>query len=147
MVSHKKINSFALVSLYNKKNKVTSLLTYEGKVQIAKVEKRDPSQPSVIPKTNEEYLIQKQDEMNGLLKSKKSVGVNKGQYSGTSPKVQKTSLPVKISPVQFTALYKNDELKDESDIEKSVKSRTSFGGTSPSEVQKRCQDWRKKLDV
>ena len=108
-------------TLYNKKNRVTSLLTYEGKVQIAKVEKRDPSQPRVVPKTNEEYLIQKQDEMNGLLKSKKSVGVNKGQYSGTSPKVQKTSLPVKISPVQFTALYKNDELKDESDIEKSVK--------------------------
>ena len=32
-------------------------------------------------------------------------------------------------------------------VENSVKSRTSFGGTSPEEVRKRCQDWRKKLDV
>ena len=33
-------------------------------------------------------------------------------FSGVTPKLKKTSLPVKISPKQLTVLYKNDELKE-----------------------------------
>ena len=49
--------------------------------------------------------------MEKVLNSKESVTVPKGQFSGVTPKLKKTSLPVKISPKQFTLLYKNDELK------------------------------------
>ena len=49
--------------------------------------------------------------MEKALNSKESVTVPRGQFSGVTPKLKKTTLPVKISPKQFTLLYKNDELK------------------------------------
>ncbi len=108
-------------TLYNPLNKVTSLLTYEGKVQMVKIEKKKRGVTiKVRPKTDREFLEQQQKEMDDLLQSKKSVGVEKGQYSGTSHKVQKISLPIKISPVQFTALYKNNELEESKNIEEKV---------------------------
>ena len=94
--------------LYNKKNKVTSLLTYEGKVQISKNETR----PEGLSKKTDLAILEEQTkQMEKVLNSKESVTVPKGQFSGVSPKLKKTTLPVKISPKQFTLLYKNDELK------------------------------------
>ncbi|MEE2743489.1 MAG: FecR family protein, partial [Bdellovibrionota bacterium] len=94
--------------LYNKKNKVTSLLTYEGKVQISKNETRPEG---LSNKTDQAILEEQTKRMEKALNSKESVTVPKGQFSGVSPKLKKTTLPVKISPKQFTLLYKNDELK------------------------------------
>ncbi len=94
--------------VYNSKNKVTSLLTYEGEVQISKNKVRKKSLKS---KTEAEILEEQTKEMEKALNSKESVTVPRGQFSGVTPKLKKTTLPVKISPKQFTLLYKNDELK------------------------------------
>ena len=94
--------------LYNKNNKVTSLLTYEGEVKISKNKIR---KKGFSPKTDEDILEEQRKQMEKVLNSKESVTVPKGQFSGVNPKLKKTTLPVKISPKQFTLLYKNDELK------------------------------------
>ncbi len=101
--------------IYNKTNNATSLLTYEGEVQMAKNE-RLKSRPSFKTKKDSDILLEQQKKMEKVLQSKKSVIVRQGQFSGVTPKLKKTSLPVKISPKQFTVLYKNDELKEASDL-------------------------------
>ena len=99
--------------VYNAKNKVTSLLTYEGEVQISKNKVR---KKSLTSKTEKGLLEEQTREMKKVLNSKESVTVPKGQFSGVTPKLKKTSLPVKISPKQFTLLYKNDELKNPEEL-------------------------------
>ena len=101
--------------VYNKTNNATSLLTYEGEVQMAKNE-RPKSRPSFKAKKDSDVLLERQKELEKVLQSKKSVTVPKGQFSGVTPKLKKTSLPVRISPKQFTVLYKNDELKEASEL-------------------------------
>jgi len=45
----------------------------------------------------------------------------------------------------FSPHFKKDALK-RIKVESSVKNKTSFGGTSPGEVQKRIKDWEKKIE-
>ena len=59
---------------------------------------------------------------------------------------------ISLSEVPLKVMQSFDDritsaIYDVLDVEKSIESRTSFGGTSPKEVFKRCQDWRKKLNV
>ena len=105
--------------IYNKKNNGTSLLTYEGEVQISK-NKKSENTLDYKNKTDSEILLDQEQKMESLLRSKESSTVPKGQFSGVTPKLKKTSLPVKISPQQFTLLYKNDELKEASELKKTV---------------------------
>lgn len=105
--------------IYNKKNNGTSLLTYEGEVQISK-NKKSENTLDYKNKTDSEILLDQEQKMESLLRSKESSTVPKGQFSGVTPKLKKTSLPVRISPQQFTLLYKNDELKEASELKKPV---------------------------
>jgi len=107
-------------TIYNRDNKITSMLTYDGKVQVVKVDPKVKKEPMVIQKTDMEILESRGLELKEELKSKTAQGVDRGQYVGISPNVKKASFPVKISPVQFTALYNNDELKKEEEISKEV---------------------------
>ncbi len=107
-------------TIYNRDNQVTSMLTYDGKVQVVKAGKKIRKKPRVIPKTDQEILENRELDLREELNSKSVQAVEKGQYVGVSPNVQKASFPVKISPVQFTALYSNDEMKAEENIAEGV---------------------------
>ncbi len=107
-------------TIYNRENNVTSMLTYDGKVQVIKVNKNLKKKTKILPKTDKEILENREIELREDLKSKSAQAVEKGQYVGISPKVKTPSFPVKISPIQFTALYNNDEMKKEGEISKAV---------------------------
>ena len=107
-------------TIYNRDNKVTSMLTYDGKVQVVKVNEKLKKALKVTPKTDQEILEYRELSFKNELKSKSAQGVERGQYVGVSPNVKKASFPVKISPVQFTALFNNDEMKKEEEISKVV---------------------------
>lgn len=83
---------------YNQKNENTSLLTYSGSVAMNKL---DSSQIQRLDAGN----------LDKILNADKAVLVRGGEFSGTSPKVDRPSVPVKISPAQFRALKNNQEFK------------------------------------
>ncbi|MDO9181873.1 MAG: FecR family protein, partial [Bacteriovorax sp.] len=116
-------------TIYNPENKMTSLLTYRGEVAMAKVDEStyrrlEESSERVIvrddvTKTPEikNTVVKKLDEieeLNKVLKNKETVLVPAGQNSFASDALKKTSLPVKISPVQLEALYKNQDFHEKS---------------------------------
>ena len=107
-------------TIYNRENNVTSMLTYDGKVQVIKVDKNLKQKTKVLSKTDKEILENREIELRENLKSKNAQAVEKGQFVGVSPRVKNASFPVKISPVQFTALYNNDEMKRAGEISKAV---------------------------
>lgn len=86
-------------TIYNPDNKITSLITFEGKVALTKTDK--DSQEQV---TKDDF--------------KKAVIVEKGRFSTISSSLKKATEPVKISPIQFTGLKLNTEMLENNKVEK-----------------------------
>ncbi len=118
-------------TIYNPDNKMTSLLTFTGEVAMAKVDektyKKLEDAPEQVVERNEvtkvpeikEIPAKKLDEvqeLNKILKSSTTVLVPPGQSSFSSESLKKTSLPVKISPIQLEALYKNHDLQEKTAV-------------------------------
>ena len=82
--------------IYNPKNTVTSLLTFEGAVAMAKIQ------------DNVKYLDQ--NSLESRLNSDEAVMVRRGQFSGSMPGQNRVTLPVKISPAQLEVLRGKDEV-------------------------------------
>lgn len=117
-------------AVYNPDNKVTSLVTLEGEVAMAKIDQSTHEELDQISnKTNleinrsadgktPEVKLQKQDsvaqmqKLDKILAKNDVVVVEAGQYSGSSEELKKSTVPVKISPVQFEVLLKNRELNE-----------------------------------
>ncbi len=113
-------------TIYNPENHVTSLLTFKGSVAIAKIDEAtheifEPSR-SVVSRSEssndplisqvEGAPVDEENQLKKLFKKNHSVLVLAGQNSFTSNHMAKMSLPVKISPAQFNALFKNKELNE-----------------------------------
>ncbi len=113
-------------TVYNPENKMTSLLTFKGEVAMANV-KDEPTKVSVktVRVNNQDVEVEapvkkvddqlQQKSLDKALKAKQTVLVKPGQFSGTVQKLETVSKPVKISPVQLDALYKNQELESKGD--------------------------------
>lgn len=113
---------------YNPTNDATSLLTFEGQVAMAKVDDKiiekqakevvgdeaKQVQAESVEKTKKDWKNNKvnSETMDKLLETKETVVVKQGQYSGVTEGLVKSSLPVKISPKQFTVLYHSKEFKN-----------------------------------
>lgn len=118
-------------TVYNPENKVTSLLTFKGEVAMATI-KEEPAKADVrkIRVNNEDVEVQEvvkkpdakveQKQLTQALKTNETVLVKPGQFSGTVQQLETVSKPVKISPVQLNALYKNQDLyaKGEEEVAK-----------------------------
>ena len=119
-------------AIYNPENQNSALVTFRGKVAMAtvsdemarenyqrKVKKTEVAnvnaQGTEVKETYEVLSVQKS--LDHLLQEKKGVEVQGGQFSSTVKSLGVTSQPIKISPVQLNALYKNDELKEHGDKE------------------------------
>lgn len=111
-------------TIYNPENKMTSLLTYQGVVAMVKVDEtsyKKLEQPKVLtilrddaskaPEIKEVTLKQLDEvqELNKVLANKAVVFVAPGQSAFSSDSLKKTSQPVRISPLQLEALYKNQD--------------------------------------
>lgn len=120
-------------AVYNPDNNVSSLLTYRGEVNMAKVEEDPAAEVKRLKKLRRKQLAEMKVETNAsgdyefiqqkpkfnlegrmdqALASNEAVTVKQGQYSGTVNTLKKASLPVKVSPVQLNALYKNEEMDE-----------------------------------
>ena len=113
-------------TIYNPENKMTSLLTFKGSVAIAKLDEKtyqrlERSNSEIIRDTDNsvreikvtpEKEIGEQEELVKILDGKNTVLVPPGQNSFISDALSKSSLPVKISPGQLNALYKNNEFNE-----------------------------------
>ncbi|MBP9679913.1 MAG: FecR domain-containing protein [Bacteriovorax sp.] len=114
-------------TIYNPDNKMTSLLTYKGEVALAKVDEKtfekiqNAAQKEVVrnEQTNSPEIkeipakrLDETEELNKILKSKTTVVVPSGQNAFSSDTLKKASLPVKISPLQLEALYKNQDFQE-----------------------------------
>lgn len=92
-------------TIYNPESQTTSLLTFKGEVAMAKVA------DDIGTPVEDEVTVLK-----NKLATKETVLVPPGQSSFTSDAIVKSSLPVKISPVQLNALYKNQEFHAKNEI-------------------------------
>jgi hypothetical protein len=118
-------------AMYNPDNRVTSLLTYKGEVAMTDFDLNQPLEKYQKPKYRQEVVRKNgkvevrnvelattegpntaSEQLEHALDMNEAVVVKKGQYSGTVHSLKRTSLPVKINPVQYRALYQNQELKD-----------------------------------
>lgn len=113
-------------TIYNPENRMTSLLTYKGAVAMAKVDdsthqRFETSETKVVrddvtkaPEIQKVpgKMIDEKTELKKVLASNDVVIVPPGQSSFSSQALKKSSLPVKISPVQLNALYKNTEFNE-----------------------------------
>lgn len=131
-------------TIYNPDNRLTSLLTYKGAVAMTKVdeqthERMEATKVNVIrdSETNAPVLVDgpaakildEKSELIKILEKKDAVVVLPGQTSFASEALKKSSLPVKISPVQLNALYKNSEFEEKNVA--NLKSGTGTKVTSP----------------
>lgn len=117
-------------TIYNPDNKLTSLVTFEGEVAMAKIDtkthreldqldrndvnvevQRDVDGGVQLQKNTNDPFVQMQ-KIDKILNTKDAVVVEAGQYSGASDNLKKSSIPVKINPVQFEVLLKNQELNE-----------------------------------
>jgi len=94
------------LSIHNTSNKVTSLLSFEGSVGIAKIRKN-----FLLPGVKKRILgkMQKAD-YDAILNSKDAEIVKMGRYSGVVPAHEFVTVPVKVSPVQYITLKRNENL-------------------------------------
>ncbi|MCR9205394.1 MAG: FecR domain-containing protein [Halobacteriovoraceae bacterium] len=83
--------------IYNPKNAVTSLVTFEGAVAMARVD--ETLKDSGV---NQRML-------ESALNRPEAVVVKQGQYSGALPNQKRVSIPVKISPTQLESLKTGDD--------------------------------------
>ena len=98
--------------VFNPRNKVTSLVTFEGAVAMTKLDSR---------------LKDVQISQNSLetrLNRAEAVIVRQGQYSGSTPGKSRVSVPVKISPTQLESLKSADQVSSNSSSEKSSPQRS-----------------------
>jgi hypothetical protein len=117
-------------TIYNPENKMTSLLTYKGEVAMAKIDEttfkklEESSEPVIVrddvtkvPEIKKGNIksLNEIEELNLVLNKKDVVLVPPGQNSFASDSLEKSSQPVKISPVQLEALYKNKEMETKTD--------------------------------
>lgn len=82
--------------IYNPNNAVTSLVTFEGAVAMAKVD-------DTLRENNVNQRV-----LENVLNRPDAVMVKQGQYSGSMPNQRRVSIPVKISPTQLESLKTND---------------------------------------
>lgn len=124
---------------HNGKNNVTSLVTLQGEVEMAKI---DESYIREVEKSVQEKRLERIQGLNKAderleirevkkarlksrgrlkvaLRSKQASKVGAGHHSGTVAEFNNVSSPVRIAPEQFVALYKNREF-----IEKSKQNET-----------------------
>lgn len=104
--------------IYNPRNSVTSLVTFEGTVAMTKIDSA----------LKESQINQRMLEAN--LNRKEAVLVRQGQYSGSLPNQSRVSEPVKISPSQLESLKNLDPSVSDSGEEKrkpaSVETKTKI---------------------
>ena len=112
---------------YNPENDATSLLTFEGKVAMVKVDDRIIEKQIQEVATDEERQVRDEQlqkikddwqshkisakNLDKILDANETVEVKPGQYAGVIEGLKKTSLPVKISPKQYTVLYYNKDFQ------------------------------------
>lgn len=118
-------------AIYNPDNKLTSLVTFNGEVAMAKIDPATHQELDLLEKReNQNVDVQRSDDrkveiqktamdsmaqiqkLDKLLNHQDAVVVMAGQYSGSSDSLKKTSLPVKINPGQFEVLLKNQDLNE-----------------------------------
>lgn len=80
---------------FNPMNQATSLVTFEGAVAMAKL-------MGAIPPQGMQSMLEK------MVSAPEAVMVRRGQYSGSSPKTKRATIPIKISPVQLETLESNE---------------------------------------
>ena len=97
---------------YNLQNDVTSVVTFEGSVVMAKVIQGQ------IPSTASE-----------MFKGKSLQSIGPGQYSMSKPDLVNPTIPVKISPAQLESLRANDTYQGVGD--KNVKKDTALASPIP----------------
>jgi len=117
-------------TIYNPDNRMTSLLTFNGEVAMARVDETthqkiensaEDAQKEITRENNNEIPevksipgkpINEQEELQKVLAKADTVYVPPGQNAFSSEALKKSSLPVKISPVQLNALYKNRDFEE-----------------------------------
>jgi len=146
--------------VYNPENNVSSLLTYQGEVAMAKVEEDAAAELKRLKKIRRKQLKERkvdtdasgkvdviesqpkydlEGRMDQALATNEAVVVKPGQYSGTVNSIKRASLPVKVSPVQLNALYKNDEMNEK--VKRSEVKQKSLTPSSDSfQIQSAEQD-------
>ena len=117
-------------TIYNPQNSITNLLTFNGEVEIAKIDesdikyktkvvnsykRTDNNKVKVVSESFKVPVIGTSD-VESLLKQKSPELVKAGQFSGTVSSFDSISKPVKISPVQLSLLYRNDTLLEPSNV-------------------------------
>lgn len=108
---------------FNPENKVTTLLTFSGKVAMNKVDEK------TAPIENEQKVV---EQIREVLKAPTAVETKVGDYAGTAG--EKIAPPVKISPVQFTLLKINQEPEQVEELPKEELEK---------EIQKTKEDYAK----
>lgn len=94
------------LSLHNTDSRVTSVLTFEGKVGVSSVQ-----DSLLLPSLRKKILgVLNRADLNAILTSGNTQMVVKGRLSGVFPAFQKSIIPVKISPKQFEKLERNGNL-------------------------------------
>lgn len=116
---------------YNPDNKLTSLVTLEGEVAMVKIDELNRKKLDRLEKAEQEKIVERNEATNKveidilpvdstlqlnhldkILSSEETVLVQAGQYAGASDTLTKTTVPVKINPVQFELLLKNETLNE-----------------------------------
>ncbi|PIP93608.1 MAG: hypothetical protein COW00_03825 [Bdellovibrio sp. CG12_big_fil_rev_8_21_14_0_65_39_13] len=82
---------------YNPENNATALVTFEGRVAMAQLDRMDDIRKSVS-----------QNSLERLVSSPEAVMVTKGQFSGVSGATSQATVPVKINPVQLETMQKQE---------------------------------------
>ncbi|MBI2606510.1 MAG: FecR domain-containing protein [Deltaproteobacteria bacterium] len=77
-------------AIYNEKTKMTSLVTFEGSVAMAKLDSPSDATPNKM--------------LDALRDQSKTVVVSEGQFSGIAPAQTQPTVPVKISPAQLASI-------------------------------------------
>lgn len=102
------------ITVFNPENQVTSLVTLEGEVAMKKIVKKRG-----LIKESQKTSVEDFSKMDMALSEEDAVVVKKGRYSGVNSNFLKATVPQKISPVQYLALKKNENLEVVKDIEAS----------------------------
>jgi hypothetical protein len=110
---------------FNPVNQMTSLITFEGAVAMAQINKAMKAVRS------------NQASLENLVSGDQSVMVKRGQYSGSGPKQLRVTSPVKINPAQFKLLEQR-EAPDQVENKRNDKKRAKkFRSTVPPGVDAR----------
>tara|TARA_R110000868_G_scaffold75979_3_gene218900 strand:- start:4106 stop:5908 length:1803 start_codon:yes stop_codon:yes gene_type:complete len=110
------------MSSYNPDNKATSLVTFKGRVAMARLDSsaEDLEGKKIEVTRNEagEPLVEKtrassrtrMEELKEVLSSEQVVSVESGEFSGAVAGLKQPTQPVGVNPVQLDLMYKNEQL-------------------------------------